>query len=205
MVTPRLCYAFILFLALVSPFLCSSLIKQIPTAPPHSHKMRGCPVWYSGRLSRSGVGEYPYVGVKIILLLRQVCPVPIIPLTHRRLPVSAALASCGKGNRPVCVPAAESLCRNYFSYVPSVLLSAAVLLEKTFCPIPAAFSGVGTLPITSGQLVPKWPLDKVSRRGSLRCFPGRRFLFGQSFLFQGAVHRWTNLSLYLNDHPSCMS
>ena len=31
----------------------------------------------------------------------------------------------------------------------------AVLPKKASCPIPAACSGVGTLPITSGQLVPK--------------------------------------------------
>ncbi|EQK59755.1 hypothetical protein C676_1583 [Clostridioides difficile F548] len=71
------------------------------------------------------------------------------------MPVSAAPGSCGKGNRPACIPAAASLCRDYFSCVPSVLLSAAVLPEKASCPIPAACSGVGTLTITSGQLVPK--------------------------------------------------
>ena len=70
-------------------------------------------------------------------------------------PVFSAPVSCGKGNRPACIPAAASLCRDYFSCVPSVLLSAAVLPEKASCPIPAACSGVGTLTITSGQLVPK--------------------------------------------------
>ena len=33
--------------------------------------------------------------------------------------------------------------------------SNAVLPEKASCPIPAAYSGVSMLPITSGQLVPK--------------------------------------------------
>ena len=112
------------------------------------------------------------------------------PGVSRRLPVSAALVSCGKGNRLACVPAAANLCRGYFSCVPSILLSAAVLPEKASClvvascvsfvspqaakltrsaapPLPtkpcgfagaptiAACSGVGTLPATSGQLVPK--------------------------------------------------
>ena len=77
------------------------------------------------------------------------------PGVSGRLPVSAAPGSCGKGNRPACIPAAASLCRDYFSCVPSVLLSAAVLPEKASCPIPAACSGVGTLPTASGQLVPK--------------------------------------------------
>jgi len=31
------------------------------------------------------------------------------------------------------------------------LLSVAVLPEKVSCPIPAAYSGVGTLPATSGH------------------------------------------------------
>ena len=37
-----------------------------------------------------------------------------------RLPVSAALGSCGKGNRPACVPAVASLYRGYLSCVPSI-------------------------------------------------------------------------------------
>ena len=104
--------------------------------------------------------------------------------------VSSAPVSCGKGNRPACVPAAASLYRGYLSCVPSILLSVAVLPEKFSClvvascvsfvspqaakltrsaapPLPtkpcgfagaptiAACSGVGTLPSTSGQLVPK--------------------------------------------------
>ena len=41
-------------------------------------------------------------------------------------PVSFAPVSCGKGNRPACVPAAASLYRGYLSCVPSILLSVAV-------------------------------------------------------------------------------
>ena len=103
------------------------------------------------------------------------------PGVSGRLPVSAALVSCGKGNRPACAPAAASLCRGYFSCVPSVLLSAAVLPEKASCPIPAAYSGVGTLPITSGQSV-----QKLAPCGAS---PAGVFLFRRSFGFQGAVHR----------------
>ena len=78
-------------------------------------------------------------------------------------PVFSAPGSCGKGNAPACVPAAASLYRGYLSCVPSILLSVAVLPEKVSCPIPAACSGVGTLPATSGHFVPK--------SDSLRCFP----------------------------------
>ena len=70
-------------------------------------------------------------------------------------PVSSAPVSCGKENRPACVPVAASLYRGYLSCVPSILLSVAVLPEKASCPIPAACSGVGTLPTASGQVVPK--------------------------------------------------
>ena len=35
--------------------------------------------------------------------------------------------------------------------------------------------------------------------------PAGVFLFGRSFCFQGAVHRWTTLSLHLNDRPSRIS
>ena len=83
--------------------------------------------------------------------------------------------SCGKGNRPACVPAAASLYRGYLSCVPSILLSVAVLPEKVSCPIPAACSGVGTLPATSGHFVPK--------SDSLRCFPSLGIPFRTVILF----------------------
>ena len=90
-------------------------------------------------------------------------------------PVSSAPVSCGKGNRPACVPAAASLYRGYLSCVPSILLSVAVLPEKVSCPIPAACSGVGTLLATSGHFVPK--------SDSLRCFPSRGIPFRTVILF----------------------
>ena len=92
-----------------------------------------------------------------------------------RPPVSSAPVSCGKGNRPACVPAAASLYRGYLSCVPSILLSVAVLPEKVSCPIPAACSGVGTLLATSGHFVPK--------SDSLRCFPSRGIPFRTVILF----------------------
>ncbi len=61
------------------------------------------------------------------------------------------------------------------SCVPSILLSVAVLPEKVSCPIPAAYSGVGMLPATSGHFVPK--------SGSLRCFPSRGIPFRTVILF----------------------
>ena len=90
-------------------------------------------------------------------------------------PVFSAPGSCGKGNRPACVPAAASLYRGYLSCVPSILLSVAVLPEKVSCPIPAACSGVGTLPATSGHFVPK--------SDSLRCFPSLGIPFRTVILF----------------------
>ena len=53
-------------------------------------------------------------------------------------PVSSAPVSCGKGNRPACVPAAASLYRGYLSCVPSILLSIAVLPEKVSCLVVAS-------------------------------------------------------------------
>ena len=65
--------------------------------------------------------------------------------------------------------------------------------EKVSCPIPAACSGVGTLPI----------LRDILSRSPAPCgaSPAGVSLFGRSFCFQGAVHRWTTLSLHLNDRP----
>ena len=50
-----------------------------------------------------------------------------------------------------------------------------VLPEKVSCPIPAACSGVGTLPAASGHF--------VSKSGSLRCFPSRGIPFRTVILF----------------------
>ena len=72
-----------------------------------------------------------------------------------RLPVSSVPVSCGKGNRPACALWAAVVYMGSLSCVPSILLSVAVLPEKASCPIPAACSGVGTLPTASGQVVPK--------------------------------------------------
>ena len=63
------------------------------------------------------------------------------------------------------------------SCVSSILLSVAALPEKASCPIPAACSGVGTLPTASGQLVPKQPLDKVSRSWLLAVLPQPGYSF----------------------------
>ena len=97
-----------------------------------------------------------------------------------RLPVSSVPVSCGKRNRPACALWAAVVYMGSLSCVPSILLSVAVLPEKASCPIPAACSGVGTLPGLR---------DILSRSGSLRCFPCRGIPFGRSFCFQGAAHR----------------
>ena len=93
---------------------------------------------------------------------------PPFPFTFCFLPpVFSAPGSCGKGNRPACVPAAASLYRGYFSCVPSILLSVAVFPER--------ISSFGTLPAASGHFVPK--------SGSLRCFPSRGIPFRTVILF----------------------
>ena len=51
--------------------------------------------------------------------------------------------------------------------------------------------------VTSGQSVQKLAPCSAS--------PAGVFLFGRSFGFQGAAHRWTTLSLHLNDRPSRIS
>ena len=63
------------------------------------------------------------------------------------------------------------------SCVPSILLSVAVLPEKASCPIPAACSGVGTLPAASGHNGPKPPLDTLSRSRLLAVLPQPGYSF----------------------------
>ena len=53
----------------------------------------------------------------------------------------------------------------------------AVRPEKASCPIPAACSGVGTLPAASGHLSRSDLWTKCPEVGSLRCFPCRGIPF----------------------------
>ena len=71
-----------------------------------------------------------------------------------RLPASSVPGSCGRGYRPACAPTVVGVYMDYLSCVPP-FFTFAVLPEKASCPIPAACSGVGTLPTASGQVVPK--------------------------------------------------
>ena len=106
-----------------------------------------------------------------------------------RLPVSAALGSCGKGNRPACVPAVASLYRGYLSCVPSIFRFCRSP-RKGFLPhscgvfrrwhAPHSF-GTSCPEVTSGQSV-----QKLAPCGAS---PAGVFLFGRSFIFQGAAHR----------------
>ena len=66
--------------------------------------------------------------------------------------------------------------------------SVAVLPEKASCPIPAACSGVGTLPGLR---------DILSRSGSLRCFPCRGIPFRTVILFS----RCSSSMNYLKSTP----
>jgi len=75
--------------------------------------------------------------------------------SERKRRFSAALGSCGKGNRLACALWAAVVYMGSLSCVSSILLSVAALSEKASCPISAACSGVGTLPTASGQVVPK--------------------------------------------------
>ena len=131
-------------------------------------------------------------------------------------PVSSAPVSCGKGNRPACVPAAASFYRGYLSCVPSILLSVAVLPEKASCLVvascvslvspqaakltrsaapplptkPCGFAGAPTIAACSG--VGTLPiLRDILSRSPAPCgaSPAGVSLFGRSFCFQGAVHR----------------
>ncbi len=96
-----------------------------------------------------------------------------------RLPVSSVPVPCGKGNRPACALWVAVVYMGSLSCVPSILLSVAVLPEKASCPIPAACSGVGTL------LGLRTFCPEVARCGAS---PAWVFLFGRSFIFQGAAH-----------------
>lgn len=84
-------------------------------------------------------------------------------------PVLSASGSCSKENHPACIPVAASLYEDYLSCASSILLPVAALPERVPCPIPAAYSGVGTLLATSGHFVPK--------SDSLRCSPSRDIPF----------------------------
>ena len=92
------------------------------------------------------------------------------PAVSRHWPVFAVPGSCGKGNCPACALWAASVYMDFLSCVPP-FSDFAVLPEKFSCPIPAACSGVGTLPTASGQLVPKRPLDTLSRSWLLAVLP----------------------------------
>ena len=65
----------------------------------------------------------------------------------------------------------------------------AVRPEKASCPIPAACSGVGTLPTASGHCGSKSPLDTLSRSRLLAVLPPPDIPFRTVILFQGAAHR----------------
>ena len=104
-------------------------------------------------------------------------------------PVSSALVSCGKGNRPACVPAVASLYRGYLSCVPSIFRFCCSP-RKSFLPhscgvfrrwhAPHSF-GTSCPEVTSGQSD-----QKLAPCGAS---PAGVFLFGRSFIFQGAAHR----------------
>ena len=95
-------------------------------------------------------------------------------------PASSAPESCGRRNRPACVPAATGIDRVFLSCCPSVVFFAAVLPEKASCLISATCSGVGVL-VRSGHGVQKQGHSTLPR-------PGYSFSDGHS-VFKGLVHR----------------
>ena len=96
-----------------------------------------------------------------------------------RLPVSSVPVSCGKGNRPACALWAAVVYMGSLSCVPSIF-------PLPFSPkrLPAPF--LRRVPALArspdfGTFCPE-----VARCGAS---PAGVFLFGWSFIFQGAVHR----------------
>ena len=96
-----------------------------------------------------------------------------------RLPVSSVPVSCGKGNRPACALWAAVVYMGSLSCVPSIF-------PLPFSPkkLPAPF--LRRVPALArspdfGTFCPE-----VARSGAS---PAGVFLFGRSFIFQGAAHR----------------
>ena len=121
-------------------------------------------------------------------------------------PVSSAPVSCGKGNRPACVQRRQVFI-GVISHAFPPFFAFAVLTEKASCPIPAACSGVGTLPAASGTTCPE--VTSGTKCPEVRLLavlpqPGYSFSDGH-FVFKVLSIDETNLSLHLNDRPSRIS
>ena len=96
-----------------------------------------------------------------------------------RLPVSSVSVSCGKGSRPACALWAAAVYMGSLSCVPSIF------------PLPFSLK---RLPVPFLRRVPA--LARSPDFGTfcpevVRCgaSPAGVFLFGRSFIFQGAAHR----------------
>ena len=97
-------------------------------------------------------------------------------------PVSSVPVSCGKGNRPACAPAGGKSFIGVISHAFPPFFAFAVLPEKASCPIPAACSGVGTLPAASGHLSRSdlWTKCPEVRLLAMLPLPGYSFSDGHS-------------------------
>ena len=115
----------------------------------------------------------------------------------RRLPVSSVPVSYGKGNRPACALWAAVVYMGSLSCVSSILLSVAALSEKASCPIPAACSGVGTLPAASGHLSRSDLWTKCPEVRLLAVLPGR------GIPFRTVIH-FSRYSSSMNYHKSTL-
>ena len=98
-------------------------------------------------------------------------------------PVSSAPVSCGKGNRPACVPAAASLYRGYLSCVPSILLSVAVPPKRFPAPFLRRVPALARSPQLRDNLSRSDLWTKCPEAGSLQCFPSRGIPFRTVILF----------------------
>ena len=99
------------------------------------------------------------------------------PDGSERSPVSSVPVSCGKGNRPACVPAAASLYRGYLSCVPSILLSVAVPPKRFPAPFLRRVPALARSPQLRDNLSRSDLWTKCPEVGSLRCFPCRGIPF----------------------------
>ena len=98
-------------------------------------------------------------------------------------PVSSAPVSCGKENRPACVPVAASLYRGYLSCVPSILLSVAVPPKRFPAPFLRRVPALARSPQLRDNLSRSDLWTKCPEAGSLQCFPSRGIPFRTVILF----------------------
>ena len=94
-----------------------------------------------------------------------------------RLPVSAALGSCGKGNRLACALWAAVVYMGSLSCVSSILLSVAALPKRLPAPFLRRVPALARSPQLRDKLSRSDLWTKCPEIGFLRCFPCRGIPF----------------------------